>query len=57
MITKRIVTGLINVLENGVLQVRQDTIVEEDGVELHRMYHRHVVDVGDDVTNESDWVN
>lgn len=44
------------VLEDGQLQVRQITRIMEDGVELSKQYHRHVVDVGDDVTNESQLV-
>ena len=40
-------------LEDGQIQVRQITRIMEDGVELSKAYHRHVVDVGDDVTNES----
>ncbi len=40
-------------LEDGQIQVRQITRIMEDGVELSKSYHRHVVDVGDDVSNES----
>ena len=39
-------------LEDGQIQVRQITRFMENGVELSKSYHRHVVDVGDDVTNE-----
>jgi len=39
-------------LEDGQIQVREITRVMEDGVELSKTYHRHVVDVGDDLTNE-----
>tara|TARA_R100000988_G_scaffold38473_1_gene19216 strand:+ start:509 stop:760 length:252 start_codon:yes stop_codon:yes gene_type:complete len=34
------------------LQVRTDTIVKEDGVELSRKYHRHVLAPDADITNE-----
>lgn len=38
---------------NGVIQVRDITVIERDGVEVVRTNHRHVVDVDDDVTDES----
>ena len=40
------------ILPNQVIQIRVATVVEEDGVELGRSYHRHVVHPGDDVTGE-----
>lgn len=43
----------VYVLVDGQLQVRESTIVLEDGIELSRTYHRHVVDIGDDVTGEA----
>ena len=41
------------ILPNQVIQVRTTTVVEEDGVELGRSHHRHVVCPGDDVTGEA----
>ena len=35
------------------VQVRTATVIERDGEELTRSYHRHVVQPGDDTTNES----
>ena len=35
------------------IQVRTATVIEEDGVELSRSFHRHVVTPSDDSTNES----
>ena len=35
------------------VQVRTATIIERDGVEILRSFHRHVVNPGDDTTNES----
>ena len=46
----------VQVLADGQLQVRKISIIERDGVEISRSYHRYVVDVGDDVTNEPDLV-
>ena len=41
------------ILPNQTIQIRTTTVVEEDGVELARNHHRHVVNPGDDVTGES----
>ena len=46
---KKVVVDKIEVLEQGQLQVRTSSIVMEDGVELSRGYHRHVLNPGDDV--------
>ena len=35
------------------VQVRTATVVKEDGVELSRSFHRHVVQPTDDITGES----
>tara|TARA_R110002096_G_scaffold261693_1_gene455295 strand:+ start:173 stop:454 length:282 start_codon:yes stop_codon:yes gene_type:complete len=51
-ITKRIEIGSIEVLPRGEIQVRTDTIIEEDGVEISKSYHRHVCEPGHDCTNE-----
>ena len=39
-----------------VIQVRTATIVTDDGAELSRNFHRHVVSPNDDVSGESDEV-
>ena len=44
------------VLPDGQLQVRTATIIMEDGVELSKSYHRKVIDVGGDVSSESQLV-
>jgi len=36
-----------------VVQVRTATIIERDGVEISRSFHRHVVAPGDDISGES----
>jgi hypothetical protein len=46
------VVDLIEVLENGTLQVRTKTAVKEDGVEISSKFHRHVVVPGADVNGE-----
>ena len=40
------------ILPNQTIQVRITTVVEEDGVELGRKHHRHVLHPGDDVSGE-----
>ena len=44
------------ILPNQVIQIRTTTVVEEDGVELGRSHHRHVVVPGQDLTGEADEV-
>ena len=42
----------IELIENNSIQVRTATIIERDGTEISRTFHRHVVVPGSDVTNE-----
>jgi hypothetical protein len=57
MITKRTITDKIEIVgDYRHVQVRTATIIEEDGVELSRSFHRHVVAPTDDYSNESDEV-
>jgi hypothetical protein len=56
-LTEREVIDLVEVLpESGNIQVRKATIIERDGVEVSRTFHRHVVQPLDDTTNEDDVV-
>ena len=41
------------ILPNQTIQVRTATVIEENGVELARSYHRHVLVPGSDVTGEA----
>ena len=52
-ITERTEIGSREVLADGQIQVRTDTVIERDGVEISRTYHRHVVSPGDDVSGEN----
>ena len=47
---------LIEVIENGCIQVRTKTAIKEDGVEISSKFHRHVVAPGDDYSGEADRV-
>jgi hypothetical protein len=49
---KVISVDLIEVVENGTLQVRTKTAIKEDGVEISSNLHRHVVVPGADVSGE-----
>ena len=39
--------------EYKTVQIRTATVIDEDGVELSRSFHRHIVSAGDDYSNES----
>jgi hypothetical protein len=49
---KVISVDLIEVVENGTLQVRTKTAIKEDGVEISSKFHRHVVVPGQDYSAE-----
>jgi len=49
---EKTITGSCEVLPDGQIQVRTDTIIEKDGVEISRTYHRHVIVPGADVSGE-----
>jgi hypothetical protein len=49
---KVISVDLIEVVENGSVQVRTKTAIKEDGVEISSKFHRHVVAPGDDYSAE-----
>jgi len=42
----------IEIVENGSIQVRTATIIERDGTEISRTFHRHVKHPGQDISNE-----
>lgn len=52
MLEKIISVDLIEVVENGCIQVRTKTSIKEDGVEINSKFHRHVVVPGADVSGE-----
>jgi hypothetical protein len=49
---KVISVDLIEVVENGSIQVRTKTAIKEDGVEISSKFHRHVVAPGQDYSQE-----
>jgi len=46
------VVDKIEVLLNGAIQVRRRDQVLKDGTEIAATYHRHVLNPGDDLSNE-----
>ncbi len=51
-LTEKTVVDKIEILEDGQTQVREATIIERDGVEVSRTFHRKVLAPGDDTVNE-----
>ena len=51
-LTEKIIIDKIEIVENSSIQVRTATVIEKDGTELTRTFHRHVVAPGADITNE-----
>jgi hypothetical protein len=52
MLEKIVSVDLIEVVENGSIQVRTKTAIKEDGVEISSKFHRHVVAPGADYSGE-----
>ena len=53
-ITKEIIEDKIEIVgEFKHVQVRTATVIKEDGVELNRSFHRHVVNCLDDISEQS----
>jgi hypothetical protein len=51
LIEKQLV-DLIELVQTNHIQVRVANIIERDGIEVTRTFHRHVLAPGDDVTNQ-----
>ena len=52
MLEKVTAADLIEVIENGCVQVRTKTAIMEDGKQISGTFHRHVVAPGDDYSAE-----
>lgn len=52
MLEKKIFVDLIEVAQNGSVQVRTNTAILEDGAQISNAFHRHVVAPGDDYSAE-----
>jgi hypothetical protein len=51
-LTERSTIDKIEVLENGIIQVRRADIVERDGLEIAKSYHRWTLTPGQDLTGQ-----
>jgi hypothetical protein len=46
------IIDVIEILENNTIQIRNANIIERDGIEIAKTYHRHVVAPGEDIANQ-----
>jgi hypothetical protein len=51
-LTEKTIIDKIEVLESNSIQVRTANIIEKDGVEISRTFHRHVVNPSNDISGE-----
>jgi len=51
LIEKQIV-DLVELVQSNHIQVRTANIIEKDGTEIARTFHRHVLSPGDSIVNE-----
>jgi hypothetical protein len=42
----------IEIIGDHTIQVRTATIIEKDGTEISRTFHRHIIEPGMDISNE-----
>jgi hypothetical protein len=51
-LTERSIIDRIEVLQNGIIQVRQANIIERDGLEIAKSYLRWALSPGQDLTGQ-----
>lgn len=51
-LTEKTLVDKIELVQSNHIQVRTANIIERDGVEVTRTFHRHVLAPGDDVSGE-----
>jgi len=56
MYTEQVAIDKIEILEDGQIQIRKATKVFKDGIEIAKTYHRHVIEPGQDTSEEDDKV-
>ena len=49
---ERQLVDLVELVQSNHIQVRTANIIEKDGVEIAKSFHRHVLAPGDDVSGE-----
>jgi hypothetical protein len=53
-LTKEVLIDKIEIVENGMIQVRQVTKIIEDGNELSKSFHRWTIAPGQDYSDQQD---
>ena len=51
-LTEKTIIDKIEILENNFIQVRTANVIEKDGTEISRTFHRHVVNPSNDISGE-----
>lgn len=51
-LAEKTIIDKIEILENGIIQVRRADIVERDGIEIARTYHRWTLTPGQDISDQ-----
>ena len=51
-LTEKTIIDKIEILENNSIQVRIANVIEKDGIEITRTFNRHVVNPGDDISQQ-----
>ena len=52
LLTETKLIDKIEIVETNSIQIRTATIIEKDGVEIAKTYHRHVINPTDSIKNE-----
>ena len=52
MLEKQIVIDQVEITRDGHIQVRKADLIIEDGKEIAKTYHRHVLSPGDDLKDQ-----
>lgn len=51
-LTEKTIVDLVELVQSNHIQVRRANIIEKDGKEIAKTFHRHVLTPGDDVSGE-----
>ncbi len=51
-LTEKTIVDKVELVQSNHIQVRTANIIERDGVEVTRTFHRHVLSPGDDVSGQ-----
>jgi hypothetical protein len=51
-LTEKTIVDKIEVLESNHIQIRTANVIEKDGIEISRTFHRHVLNPSQDISGE-----